>query len=69
MMLKVNKTSSKKGGSGSINIDNIKRTSRGTPKLESSNFDRSCRMFDSITLAIKVDLSKIKALKDLDKNK
>jgi len=26
-------------------------------------------MFDSITLAIKVDLSKIKALKDLDKNK
>ena len=69
MILKVNKTSSKKGGSGSINIDNIKRTSRGTPKLESSNFDMSCRMFDSSALAINVDPSKIKTLKALDKNK
>ena len=51
-MLKVNNKSSIKAGRGMISMVRIRRTSNGNPKPESSNFDRSCRMFDSIALAI-----------------
>ena len=52
MMLKVNSKSSIKAGRGMISMVRIRRISNGNPSPESSNFDRSCRMFDSIALAI-----------------
>tara|TARA_B100001248_G_scaffold236925_1_gene200572 strand:+ start:379 stop:639 length:261 start_codon:yes stop_codon:yes gene_type:complete len=51
-MLNVNRKSSRNAGSGRINMDKINRTRNGIPSPDSSNFDRSCRRFDSVASTI-----------------
>ena len=57
-MLNVNRKSNRKDGRGKISIEIINRTMAGIPSPESSIFDMSCRMFDSIALANFKNLNK-----------
>jgi hypothetical protein len=52
IILKVKRKSNKNAGNGRINIEIINSTSAGTPSVDSSILDISCRMFDSIAEAI-----------------
>ena len=51
-ILKVNRKSSIKAGKGRISIEMISSTKNGIPRPDSSNFDISCRMVDSVALDI-----------------
>jgi polynucleotide 5'-kinase involved in rRNA processing len=51
-ILNVNRKSSKNAGRGSTSMEIISRTRKGIPNPESSIFDRSCRRFDSVAIAI-----------------
>jgi hypothetical protein len=50
----VNKKSSKNAGKGSTSIAIISNTRNGMPSPDSSIFDRSCRMVDSVAIAIEL---------------
>jgi hypothetical protein len=51
-ILNVNRKSSRNAGRGSTSMEIINRTRKGMPNPESSIFDRSCRRFDSVAIAI-----------------
>ena len=52
MMLKVNRMSSSKGGSGTTNIAMIIKTKTGKPKPAKSKREKFCRMADRVNVVM-----------------
>jgi hypothetical protein len=53
MMLKVNKKSNNRGGSGNTNIAMMTSTTTGIVSPEASNFDKFCRIVDRVSVLIR----------------
>jgi hypothetical protein len=52
-MLKVNKKSNNRGGSGNTNIAMMTSTTTGIVSPEASNFDKFCRIVDRVSVLIR----------------